>query len=228
MKKKAQVVMLPDTGRDDLSILTRMLKLNEQRKKGIEYHHLYFTTDEEIKESDWVIYMYTNSLMKATRVNKDENYIFTVTDTGRGDLSLNQCRKIVATTNPDLNNICNNCGKDRGNMLGGSCDNCFKYHTSPLIAKIPTDFIEAYVKAQGSIKEVMLEYKSEYQPYWEHGEFHKNADKLTLKLNSDGTVIWHPIEESKVFTRQQVIDILTAYEGKEDRARAFMDKNYPE
>lgn len=121
------------------------------------------------------------------------------------------CNKIVATTNPDL---------------------------WKSVAKIPTDFLEAYIREQGKITEVLLEYdkfmcnpsdpKSEGmgegymlgRGYVEHGYY------TELKLRPNGTVIIHPVKQ-KTYTREEVRAMLSEYGADVASGFLFNKDNTP-
>lgn len=208
-------------------------------------HHLYFTTDEEIKEGGWI---FENSLSNESihQVHsRDERLCFFRFKNVPIWLnnSVNSARKIVATTDPDLWG--NPEGKCRGSldMLSGDgedgegmadpfymrCRKCGEIdfyneksaakgchitsekNVVPGIPRISTDFIEAYVKEQGAIKEVLLEVETDI--ITEPTVIDDNpASKCLgiekkLKLRSNGTCIIHPVKQ-KMYTRAEVLSII--------------------
>lgn len=113
---------------------------------GHQPQHLYFTTDEEIKEGDWFICTPTTkaapSLHKCGNPTGSVKYVDTTAGFG---LFKNLCRKIVATTNPEL-------WTEHTVRLGA-----INYKQIP---KIDIPFIEAYIKAYNEgnqITQVFLE-----------------------------------------------------------------------
>ena len=133
-----------------------------------EYYHLYFISDDEPKMGDIAMITDINNI----------NYGYTVRITIESDLSI--YRKIAATTNPNL-------WKDRleNNGLGFMPEN---YKRIKGIDKVPLSFIEAFVREQGAIDKVMLEY--EYivtnEDFSQRPVFVSGYEKL--KLRNDGTV----------------------------------------
>lgn len=201
--------------------------LSEVDSKGIigdmhwEYCNIYITNDEPVKEGDWFIHRVEQIPRKCTSTLHNPS----------------SSRKIVATTNPDLLNLCSKCGEDRGNFVGRSCDKCFNHSELPLIPKISN--IEGLVKAWNEgVHEVMLEYEvvgylAPTDMY--NGEVKKGQNfsikkaspnkeewsipyqiveswepKLELKLTPNGEVIWSLVEE-KMYTRDEVRTILIQY-----------------
>ena len=200
---------------------------------GHQPQHLYFTTDEEIKEGDWFICTPTTkaapSLHKCGNPTGSVKYVDTTAGFG---LFKNLCRKIVATTNPEL------CLKLKDSFPNKEA--AVIYWNIPPIPKIDIPFVEAYIKVynEGSpITEVLIEQEKVYQQYEEpKGVFNKNPDKLVLKLKSNGSVIVHPVTK-KTYTRQEVIQILCTLKSYlvppetivfRDDLRKWLDNNYPE
>lgn len=148
----------------------------------IDFKHLYFTTDEEIKEGDWFIF--GDILRQAKTI---DSVLF---DTKGYEYKPTSCKKIAATTNPELWVM------GRG-MFGGPQD------TRKDTPKIDIPFIEAYIKAYNEgkpITEVLLEKAVSYT----ENEFHKIEVeyKHQLKLKPNGSVIVHPVKE-KMYTREE-------------------------
>jgi len=82
--------------------------------------HLYFTTDEEIKEGDWCVW--DNVLYKQHGLNTNNDY-----------------KKIVATTNPEL---------WKNKWTSGEYEPSTPFQSiTQGIPKIDIPFIEAYIKA---------------------------------------------------------------------------------
>lgn len=190
MKQKVQVHALP-TDKADINCIV----LHEDKWYTIHNlpvievrnpHHLYFTTDEEIKDGDWV-------LQEAKHYGEDaQDRVYQVV------LSNHYQRKIVATTNPDLY-------FQPTEMKTWSDD-------SP--NRIPQDFIQYFVEKQGNVKEVMLEYEQLCHQTGQPCGFPCNGienckKSIYLKFNSDGSVIWSPVEERK-YTSQDLEDAFYA------------------
>lgn len=200
MKRKANVVMLPTEKASLLALNKGKLFLSESKLDyikdsalGTEPQHLYFTTDEEIKEGDWVYDPAYN------RVAKYLNRL-------QGGNCSDHCKKIVATTDPELWRKPAVDIRKTGSLY--SLDG---------VDKIPTDFIEAYVREQGKITEVMLEY--EVAPPSER--YGKAID--VLKLRPNGTVIVHPIVRTM---EDELARELTSYiklKHSQDQCMGFSD-----
>lgn len=73
------------------------------------------------------------------------------------------------------------------------------------IPQIPESFIQAYVKANGDIKEVMIEYIEANNSF--NGVYHEESGDF-IKTRPNNTVI---ISQSKLYTRDEVIGILAKY-----------------
>ncbi len=206
MLKKAQVHALPSQKREathlsmrDMTSWGGGLKWQYWSSPAYAHHlhhtnyHLYFTTDEEIKKGDWIL---------------DHEEFKTINHYTKEGIARGKWYKIVATTNPDL--------WDKDTPIG-SGGNIFSRKIG--IPKIGTDFIEAFVREQGNIKEVNLE-------LLDHGPIIPSMG--VLKLRSNGTVVIHPVKE-RMWNDEQVIEILQMYEdAQKSLAREWFNKNFPQ
>jgi len=219
MQKKHQVVMLPTEKESNLFLIknNNMLIFDKDYHNTIEEIwfqdvYLYILSDEEIKEGTptWVI---------DTREGMN-NFIHQITQ------NIDGCKKIIATTNPELARIFGEVYPITG-------------ESKLYIPSIPTDFIQDYVKAYNEgkpIKEVMLEYKSIKQNGYAPNIEGAYID--VLKLRDDNTVIITHFADEKTYTEQ---DMKKAFEAGQDQMIYFtgqgwirngdftdwFDKNYP-
>jgi hypothetical protein len=69
--------------------------------RGFKFQHLYFTTDEEIKEGDKILDLKSNEILTCAGLNKDGRIL--VTEYKNVSASEDVVRKIIATTDPKLN-----------------------------------------------------------------------------------------------------------------------------
>lgn len=140
--------------------------------------HLYFVADEPLALGDWCY------------------------NTGNGDESVHKmisnacinlnCSKIVATTNPAL------WTKEY------SISPSLPKEVLPDVAKIGKDVLLDYIKAGGEIEEAMLEYEEGPVPI-DGGGY---DDGIWVKTRPDGTVITHPVEETKEALIQKTLEII--------------------
>jgi hypothetical protein len=149
--------------------------------------HLYITTDEEIKEGDLCYdksakpgWNGIEGISKCLRTDKN------------GYWNKN-CRKIIATTDPKLNEV-----NDKNKVD----ESWFR----PFIPKIPQSFIEEYCKS-GGIDEVLVEMermsnKGEWKDVLLPSEW-GDHNPTRPKLNPDNTIIIHPVEE-KMCSKEEV------------------------
>lgn len=111
MFKRAEVAMLPT--KDENSVNIPFLKMPEKQKLvkhlaggqfrtylqlGFKSQHLYFLSDEEIKDGNWFINLTSNSIFQYLNkygVKKGYKY-------ANYTLDLSTCRKIIATTDKSL------------------------------------------------------------------------------------------------------------------------------
>jgi hypothetical protein len=129
--------------------------------------HLYFTTDEEIKEGDW---FYNVNYKKVLPWEKSfHQHIGT--------------KKIIATTDTKLGIKCDCAIK---------CDLCTGEHVFPQPSQA---FIEKYVK-QGGIDKVDVEYGEDCERHNELEGAPVIEKWSWLKINDDNTITIHSIKDS--------------------------------
>ncbi len=197
-------------------------KLGGLSESRYEPHHLYFTRKEDIHPGEWYLYrlkewelMQCVDEAEAKRCNSN-------TQIGWSS------QKIVATTNPEL-------WYTKQEAFGTPLKT-----TKDSIPKIGLDFVKAYVREQGKIKEVMLEYVyicpnghimgvSRSCSYPHCGRY---ADKQ-FYVRSNGTVIIHPIKDRMIpySSVMEFLDFAIVPDGNpiliKDKLEAWYDKNYP-
>lgn len=144
-------------------------------------HHLYITSNEEIKEGDRVIETENGNLI--SQFNEQ---------------SLNQrsmgCRKIIATTDPKLTNLIIQGESDYFNGNDGKTLN-----TNKLVSKISQQFIQDYCNKP--VDEVWIEVEPiEFGEV--DGEMIYDWD-FKLTINSNNEVIIHNVEE-KMYSRGEM------------------------
>lgn len=255
MKKKCQVYLI-DTEQPSIISLQGYQGLGGllyNKKEYIKSHnyqpkHLYFTSDEEIKEVDWFIY--NGKLHKAT-VNTNKNSAWANTfEPGVYSVQQKYLNKIVATTNPELHKPSMIRRADgcpfylQSNGLYQATD---EHGTETLevsninnIAKIGDDFVEAYIKAYNEgkpITEVNLESEDTFNDVANECFADIIPPKeWNLKLRSNGTVIIISPVVEKFYSRNEVLDILMCFDtdsnvghfnGPTTRVTWF-NKHYPQ
>lgn len=196
MLKEIQVVMLSTKEASNMYIATDL----QQRRKlcagelyestGRAGQHLYFLSDEEIKEGDWCVNMYGDkrSIFKVTKVLTD-GYEGQKAGEWHCFYGLQQTlKKIIATTHSSLfqSFTIENWGNNREPLP--TCSQSF-------IQK----YIERY-NAGKPIEKVMVDYEEYYD-----GEKYKISYP---KLRSNEIII-HPVKET--FTREEVKGIICQY-----------------
>ena len=163
------------------------------------YYHLYITTDEEIKEGDFVFI--NGEVMKFIKMIGDNvlfHRIILTNLSGKefsGHLSMIQ-GKVIATTDPKLNQ-CEGCRRAKHSDSIYTCS-CI----STSLPQIHQSFIEGYCKA-GGIDKVLVEMEYTGKGKWITGEWTKIYKP---KLNPDNTIIIHSVEEK--YTKEQREDII--------------------
>ena len=183
---KVNVVMLPTNKKAHFGdiILTptspKTLFIFQHQNCTEVAQHLYITSDEEINEGDWCY----NSKRKSIELGKymigTNEFIF--------------CKKIIATTDTSLKVIkLSNLGENWKDIsLPKPSQEFIQY------------FIEEYNKGN-IITDVLVEYEEVYQPYFENKEFHRNATKYQLKINSKNTITIHKQKDS--WSREEAIEL---------------------
>lgn len=198
--KRARVVMLPTKDRTDIVIFGdksfRLRKRMDDTFIPESNGHLYFTTDEEIKEGDW----YTEAVMMSHMVHQmsEKAYKGWHSTEDKLDNLKRRCRKIIATTDKSLT-IESELDAYYRNGIGGA-------RTLPHPSQA---FIEKYCKL-GGIDEVDVEYERKYDMRYytpiggiECAEIYN--DRYELKVDSHNTITIHPIKNS--WSREEVIKL---------------------
>ena len=197
MKKRTQVHRLPSND-ENISLLSKRIKDGVLQSATTSHgvancnplwipQHLYFTTDEEIKEGDW----YITDDLKLLQCNKVLlNLVYADGDYGRNP---NGVRKIIASTDPKLDSL-------KECPIRGGVSNV-KY----IFPKIPQDFIKAYCE-QGGIDEVDVECDvMDISTLTSNTDDYPNLDIVTIKVDPiHNTVITHRIEEKMITTHSIV------------------------
>lgn len=148
--------------------------------------HLYFTSDEEIKEDDWCINA-NNTIVQYRQLFRDKEV----------------CKKIIATTNKSLTT-----DVDGSGTIGG-----FYYKNLPEPSK---EFLGAYIKAYNEgkpIEDVLIEYQTEWceatmeimEGYGDNPKDYPYVPKV--KVKSDNTITIRKAKDS--WNREEVIAIAT-------------------
>lgn len=199
MKKEAQVHMLPT---EDKSILYKRNDTNELHLGDFNYcesddklrtnQHLYITTDEEIKEGDWVYWTDPEGLTSDINqvVSVDEEMIFiSHPEHSETEALPHECRKIIATTNTELHY----------NKVVEKDMHMYKES----LPHIPQHIIEAYIKKP--FDEVLVEYETKEVPVNRDSRDEVIYDWLDVpKLDSNNCIIIHPVKE-KMYSREDMI-----------------------
>jgi len=200
MRKEVQVVMLPT----EKARMCKMIDLEDNSfkflvqpnnnafidEKSHGFHikpfHLYLVSNEEIKEGDWFIT--TNS-----GKNHNEKVLIEATRTTLEYVDKHDF-KVIATTDKSLTVFYKGHQKYTGIEISADV----------YLPGIPTSFIEAYVKAEGKIDKVMVEYVVHVMA------LDTMEESLHLKLREDNTVKIHKIEE-KTFTKDELASAIERF-----------------
>jgi hypothetical protein len=218
--QKVSVLILSTEKRSDFVLHTKSNLLEYVRDQRAiigttEYfqtQHLYFLSSEEIKEGDWAINLYSNSLFKITQVFTDgyegykpgnEDIVYGLTD----GMGLTNFKKVIATTDPALN------------IRDLSEEEKRRYSPALKSVDVPrpsNSFLEAYVREYNkgaAITEVLVEMEKGryYESPESSGESYGGLTKDKLKVAPDNTITVKPVVQKQTYTRNEVIGLLIDY-----------------
>lgn len=197
--KKAKVIILPtedntgivlhSTGLDKL-LHIKESGINAVQNIGGKFQHLYITTDEKIKEGDWIITSHIEDKKKNPRICKVNSLKLPFTRTTLNvqgfaysdTVLIEDSRKIIATTNIKLKDV----------------------------AQIPQEFIRDYCRV-GGIDEVLIKYVNS-RTGGNSLSSNENGlcDEWKLKIIPNNITTIHPIKDS--WNREEISAILHKYE----------------
>ncbi len=199
--KRVKMVILPTDQSSKLILMSNnklSLAFSEMTnvRHGNNKQHLYFLSDEEIKESDW----FYSSVSDTINQCESKYYAGKLIDPKR--------LKIIATTDSSLNlhdNSINN--KCFGIQLSGKCSHLLPQPSVSFIEK----YIEKYNKRE-QITEVIVEYESDYA----EDDTECMGDEIEqLKVNpKDNTITIKPIKDS--WNREEVIKFAEKFYNRFD------------
>jgi len=161
-----------------------------------KYQHLYITSNDEIKEGDWVY-----NIVQKTYFKADKNFMKIVGNT------LTTNKKIIATTDKSLTTYV----EDKDNLYDPRSKTGFEPYYK-LLPQPNKAFIEEYCEL-GGIDEVIVEYEFNFEltsftnkmnpdkgwEKWSNKEY-------VLKVNSQNEITIHPIKDT--WTREELIKII--------------------
>lgn len=200
--KRTQVVMLPTNEKASLYLgrISSQLHYKSLDKIWIDnsivkFYNLYFLSDEEIKEGDWVYDVYINKII---RCNKE---LFTIKHT-------KQYKKIIATTDSSL--IIKHHPQGQSMYLLPQPSQSFLER-----------FVESYNKGQ-QIKEVMVEY--EQVRVYEQDAVDAGMITHTLKIDlKDNTITIKRMKDS--WNREEVINLIKTASKEARTVYSYFDVN---
>jgi len=190
MKKRAKVHLLPTDKTDGTLWKTTSGQLihthvSGEYKEKYQPFNLYITTDDEIKEGDWLIW--------DDKVYKHSKTSFTGID-------FSDCKKIIATTDPKLHNTrlkdCPVNPEDNMVSVRG-------------VSKPSKEFIEEYCRV-GGIDEVDVEYGLFHDGnFKDDDETHAFKAIRKPRVNSHNEITIHPVKDS--WTVEDLPDLLSRF-----------------
>jgi hypothetical protein len=151
--------------------------------RGYKLHHLYLTSDEEIKEGDWYIDIYTECIeLCPSKEDAEATKDF-----------IDDYKKIIATTDPKLT------------FNGGLNPSEDILRKSRFIPKIKSHFIESYVK--NPVDKVLLEYE------WDGRVNYKDKPSVyNLKLVNNEVVVASKFNPERVSEEELSKNRIESYE----------------
>lgn len=218
--KKTKVVMLPTNEKAEIgtnvivkhnTTLAYGKKVQEPYNMVETEQHLYFLSDEEIKEGDWFL-MNGCIIRQCKSTNKEPYTIHTVVDTTRGIHHVSVCEKIIATTDKSL-------------IVAKDTEIVSIEYNLPQPSQ---SFVEKYVEEYNKgnvITEVLVEYGYSYRKNNDGENIgFKVHEPLMLKMNSkDNTITirkakdsWSREEVKQLFDKMFATDIIDANVKKVD------------
>lgn len=230
MKELAKVHLLPTDKASTLYQAYGTLRYGAKTIPSRDYQpfNLYITTDDEIKEGDWCLFFWDGMRDRelAQVGSEPQQYL-----PSKGHILNRNLRKIIATTDPELNlsepHMSDKdawwCGKNAVKKFITFSD-AYKYWQQNKLPQIPQSFIESYCK--NPVDKVMVEYETigewEYKisndlEGWEcktcYDWILKNNPKCScevkLKLTSNNEIIIHPVKDS--WTVEDLPDLLNRF-----------------
>jgi len=203
--KMRDVVMLPTKKAENCLILLSILKLEYHKqyftKEYLQHiyakaFHLYFLSQGEIKEGDWVLWSHGNSLQQVKELNVHNNTVEFKDERYSGYLS--SCKKIIATTDSSLTH---------------------EIFIEGMPAQVPLpkptqSFLEVFVKEYNKgnqIEKVMVEYENDYEQVVPMGALCGQK----LKIKKDNTITIREVKSS--WSREEVIELFNKLEQERSR-----------
>lgn len=178
------------------------------------YVNLYILSDDEIKEGDWVI---KNGHTTIYQIEKDSR--------------IDNCKKIIATTDKSLSLVCT-CGATKV-VNTGLCPKCHLFTNIPLLPQPSQSFIKKYITEYNKgniITDVMVEYDE-----WHEEDTSRDyipgkgqpAIKFTrLKVNKNNEITITRVKDS--WSRDEVIYLCgkAFFQGKNNYLQNEKAKNF--
>lgn len=179
MQKEIKVVLLESKTSSPIitwgvdKLRSSHFKINDQYDvlfaMASKYQHLYFTTDEEIKKGDWVIYNPTDNVGNG-RIFKclktQENFCGIINDNIESNIVIDFCKKIIASTDTSLN-----------------------------LPKPQKDWVKYYIRQWNNgvkINKLTVEYENGFD------ETYGEVKGFFLKINTDNTIDINPPAKPKL------------------------------
>ena len=217
IKKPIEVTLLPTEDKTNVGYYTdskdRSLYFHVQgcdKRKGFEPHYVYVTVSpyvEHIKANEWFIFK--DKVYKCNSISEDLVFFYNEKQ-DEIERYINDCKKIIATTDPKLTIECK-----KGTCTRGCSEHYHKCMEAKPIPQVSQSFLKEFVDNPNG--KYVVDY--EYQYHSSKELYGKEADwvtcnksrfefiketlptcplRLKLKLNQDNEVIITSVEEKMI------------------------------
>ena len=160
------------------------LKYPKDVSKKYQPFHLYITSNDKIEEGDWMTVDDYGSEFVLQAMSSTDSHVKVNTKAGEGFPLVSSCKKIIATTDPELNSrVWKGMIKDQD------------WYEEERIPQLSQSFIEEYCR-KGGINEVYIEYET----WWV-----MKGHPVMPKVNSHNEIIIHPAKDR--WTREEVVEL---------------------
>ena len=191
--KRCKVVMIPTNEKAQIYLREKQLIYHNVLQNNYDNgQHLYFLSDEEIREGDW--YMNNNVLFRA-----DDKF-----DEGNNPNQNKANKKMLATTDSSL--IINDWLESKKNNLSGN------YEQSNYLPQPSQDFIKAYIEAYNAGKPIeWIDVEYELKNATQIGAPIRKQDAIYgVKVNSKNEITIRKIKDS--YSREEVIKLIKQFD----------------
>ena len=223
MWKTCNVVMLATNEKaniGDLAIIEGILKQTFSNTIKQELQHLYITSDEEIKEGDYIILFSNRRGYEIKQVKSIYIKDKTLECTDKELVMLEQSRKVIATTDSSLMYYSNNgrVGYNLPNLSQQFIQHYIEeYNKGNVITKVDVEYEDLTEQLQESVDNLRDNCLEDFDNEEESPYYHLLEQAIIelgnyipkLKVNPDNTINIKPIKDS--WSREEVIKLIEKF-----------------